>query len=186
MAKKSRKNVALEHSAQIRAAYQLSNIRGKKLLKMFPQYSKAAIYKHAQKPLNGEPVFDKRKANKGRPSKLSPQDKRSIVRSITSLRQKEGSFTSKRVQVESGVSHVSGRTIRNCLNEDGYWYLQTQKKGLLHAKDLKSRVKFCKKIRKQKLDDEFWRSGISFYLDGKGFQYKSNPYDQARAPGARE
>ena len=60
------------------------------------------------------------KANKGRPSKLSPQDKRSIVRSITSLRQKEGSFTSKRVQVESGVSHVSGRTIRNCLNEDGY------------------------------------------------------------------
>jgi transposase len=186
MAKKSRKNVALEHSAQIRAAYQLSNIRGKKLLKMFPQYSKAAIYKHARKPLNGEPVFDKRKANKGRPSKLSPQDKRSIVRSITSLRQKEGSFTSKRVQVESGVSHVSGRTIRNCLNEDGYWYLQTRKKGLLHAKDLKSRVKFCKKIRKQKLGDEFWRTGISFYLDGKGFQYKSNPYDQARAPGARE
>jgi hypothetical protein len=125
MAKTSRKNVALEHSAQIRAAYQLSNIRGKNLLKMFPQYSEAAIYKHAQKPLNGEPVFDKRKANKGRPSKLSPQDKRSIVRSITSLRQKEGSFTSKCVQVESGVSHVSGRTIRNCLNEDGYWYLQT-------------------------------------------------------------
>ena len=28
--------------------------------------------------------------------------------------------------------------------------------------------------------------GISFYLDGKGFQYKSNSYDQARAPGARE
>ncbi len=170
MAKKSRKNVALEHSAQIRAAYQLSNIRGKRLLKMFPQYSKAAIYKHARKPLNGEPVFDKRKANKGRPSKLSAQDKRSIVRSITSLRQKEGSFTSKRVQVESGVSHVSGRTIMNCLNEDGYWYLQTRKKGLLHAKDLKSRVKFCKKIRKQKLGDEFWRTGISFYLDGKGFQ----------------
>lgn len=186
MAKKSRKNVALEHSAQIRAAYQLSNIRGKKLLKMFPQYSKAAIYKHAQKPLNGEPLFDKRKANRGRPSKLSPQDKRSIVRSITSLREKEGSFTSKRVQVESGVSHVSDRTIRNCLNEDGYWYLQTRKKGLLHAKDLKSRVKFCKKIRKQKLGNEFWRTGISFYLDGKGFQYKSNPYDQPRAPGARE
>ena len=81
---------------------------------------------------------------------------------------------------------MSGRTIRNCLNEDGYWYLQTRKKGLLHAKDLKSRVKFCKKIRKQKLNDEFWRSGISFYLDGKGFQYKINPYDQARTPGARE
>lgn len=36
------------------------------------------------------------------------------------------------------------------------------------------------------MGNEFWRTGISFYLDGKGFQYKSNPYDQARAPGARE
>ena len=36
------------------------------------------------------------------------------------------------------------------------------------------------------MDDKFWRSGISLYLDGKGFQHKSNPYDQARAPGARE
>ena len=33
---------------------------------------------------------------------------------------------------------------------------------------------------------EFWRTGISFYLDGKGFQYKTNPNDQARAPRARE
>ncbi|CAB3999903.1 Hypothetical predicted protein, partial [Paramuricea clavata] len=89
--------------------------------------------------------------------------------------------------VESGVSHVSGRTIRYCLNVDGYWYLQTRKKSLLHAKDLKSRIKFCKKIRKQKLGDEFWRTGVSFYLGGKGFQYKSGyPYDQAHAPGARE
>ena len=42
---------------------------------------------------------------------------------------------------------------------------------------------FCQKIRKQKLDDEFWRSGISFYLDGKGFQYKSNPYDNLTESG---
>ena len=41
---------------------------------MFPQYSKAQIYVRTQKPLNGEPLFDKRKRNKGRPSKLSSQD----------------------------------------------------------------------------------------------------------------
>ena len=52
--------ILLEHSAQIRAAYQLSKVRGKELLKLFPQYSKVAVYKHAKKPLNGDPVFDKR------------------------------------------------------------------------------------------------------------------------------
>ena len=186
MTKKACQKVSLEHSAQIRAAYQLSNIRGSSLLKMFPQYSKSVIYKHAKKPLNGEAILDKRKENKGRPTKLSLQDKRSIVRSLKSLREKEGSFTSKHIQLDSGVNHVTSRTVRNHLNGEDYWYLQTRKKGLLHAKDLKSRTMFCRKIRKQQLGNEFWRTGISFYLDGKGFQYKSNPYDQARAPGARE
>ena len=78
--------ISHEHSAQIRVAYQLSNVRGKNLIKMFPQYSKAAIYKHAKKPLNGEPVFDKRKMNKGRPKKLTVQDERCILHTIPKLR----------------------------------------------------------------------------------------------------
>ena len=76
--------------------------------------------------------------------------------------------------------------VRNHLNGEGYLYLQTRKKGLLHAKDLKSRATFCRKIKRQQLGDKFWRMGVSFYLDGKGFQYKSIFYDQARAQGARE
>ena len=79
---KTMSKIPLEHSAQIRAAYQLSKVRGEELLKLFPQYSKAAVYKHAKKPLNGDPVFDKRKQNKGRPKKLSPQDERSILRAF--------------------------------------------------------------------------------------------------------
>lgn len=147
--------ISHEHSAQIRAAYQLSNIRGKSLLHMFPQYSKAAIYKHVKKPLNGEPVFDKRKMNKGRPKKLSIQDERNIVRTIPKLREGVGNFTSKRVQLESGVSHVSNRTIRNVLSKAGYHNLRTRKKGLLHAGDLKSRKKFCQKVRRKKLSQDF-------------------------------
>ena len=153
---------------------------------MFPQYCKAAIYKHARKPISDEPVFDKRKNNKRRPAKLSVQDKRNIVRSVSSLRIKVGSFTSKRIQLESGVSHVSNRTIRNHLNKKGYHYLQSRKKGLLNAGGLKARVKFCQNVRHNGLMKEFWRTGISFYLDGKGFQYKINPNDQARALRARE
>ena len=177
--------VTERHSAEIRAAFQLSKVRGKKLLEMFSQYSKATIYKHAKMALNAK-TCDKRKMNKGRPTKLSLQDKRSIVRSLYSLRRKVGSFTSKRIQVESGVHHVTSRTIRNHLKKEGYHYLQTRKKGLLHAKDLKSRLRFCRKVVNQGLGKDFWQTGISFYLDGKGFQYKRNPYDQARAPKARE
>ena len=108
------------------------------------------------------------------------------MRSVSSLRMKVGSFTSKRIQLESGVSHVSNRTICNHLSKKGYHYLQSRKKGLLNAGDLKARVKFCQKVRRNGLMKEFWRTGISFYLDGKGFQYKTNPNDQARAPRARE
>ena len=128
---------------------------------MFPQYCKAAIYKHAKKPINVEPVFDKRKTNKGRPTKLSVQNKRSIVRSVSSLRIKVGSFASKRIQLESGVSHVSNRAIRNHLNKKGYHYLQSRKKGLLNAGDLKARVKFCQKVRRNRLMKEFWRTAMA-------------------------
>ena len=153
---------------------------------MFPQYSKAQIYVHAKKPLNGEPVFDKRKLNKGRPSRLTEQDKRVITRTIPKLRTQEGHFTSKRLQLESGVSHVSNRTFCRHLNQSGYKYLQARKKGRLTAKDLKKRAKFCMDMKKQKRGKDFWCTGISFYLDGVGFEYKRNPHDQARAPKARE
>jgi hypothetical protein len=88
--------------------------------------------------------------------------------------------------LESGVTHVSNRTIRNILNKEGYHYLRSRKKGLLHAADLKARKKFCQKVRRRKLNQDFWNKGISLYLDGKGFEYKSNPHDQARAPRARQ
>ena len=53
--------ISIEHSCQIRSLYQMCNVRGKKLLEMFPQYSKAQIYVHAKRKINGEPLFDERK-----------------------------------------------------------------------------------------------------------------------------
>ena len=103
---------------------------------MLPQYSKAAVYKHAKKQLNGEPVFDKRKQNKGRPKKLSPQDERSIPRVVPKLLMEVGNFTSKRVQLESVITNVCNKTVRNVLNKGGYRYLKWRKKGLLHMKEI--------------------------------------------------
>ena len=76
------KNITLEHSCQIRTLYQISGVHGKALLNMFPQYSKAQIYVHARKPINGEPVFDRRKINKGRPRIFLQRDLRNMVRTI--------------------------------------------------------------------------------------------------------
>ena len=97
-----------------------------------------------------------------------------------------GSFTSKRIHAESGVDHVSNRTVRRCLNRAGYQYLQSRKKGLLHQADLKKRLQFCHKIRRLAITQQFWREGISFYLDGVGFEFKTNPLGEARSPSSRE
>ena len=183
---KARKYITLEHSCQIRAVYQLSNIRGKQLLKMFPQYSKAQIYIHAKKPLNGEKHFDKRKLNKGRPKKLSAQDSRNIIRTLGKVRKTDGTFTSRRLQLQAGCTHVSNKTVTRCLNKAGYHYLQSRKKGLLTAQDLKKRLAYCRDIRKRKLTQDYWNNDIAFYLDGVGFEFKTQPLDQARAPKARE
>jgi hypothetical protein len=64
--------------------------------------------------------------------------------------------------------------------------LQSRKKGRLTESDLKKRLKYCRDIKKQQLGQRFWNSGISFYLDGVGFEFKTIPHDQARAPKARE
>ena len=81
-------------------------------MEIFAQYSKAQIYVHAKNTINGEPVFDKRKLNKGRLRKCSKYDQLSMTRTFTKLRKTEESFTSKRLQLEAGTKHVSNRGIQ--------------------------------------------------------------------------
>ena len=68
------------------------------------------------------------------------------------------------------------------LNEHGY--LQARKKGLMRNDDLKKRLDFAK-YYKNNYPANFWTDHVSFYLDGTGFAYKTNPLDQAKAPKGR-
>lgn len=104
--------ISIENSCQIRSLYQKCNVRGKKLLEIFLQYSKAQIFVHAKNPINCEPVFDKRKLNKGRPRKCSKYDLLNMTRTFTKFRKTAESFTSKRLQLEAGTKHVSNRGIQ--------------------------------------------------------------------------
>ena len=146
--------ISVEHSCQIRALYQISNVRGKNLLQMFPQYSKVQVDVHPKKPINGEPVFDHRAR------KFSAHDERSMKQTIPKLRKDVGNFTSRHLQLESGTSHVSNRTFRKHLNYGGYKYLQSRKKERISEKNLTLRLKFCHNIQKQGLGLQFWDKGI--------------------------
>lgn len=178
--------VTVQDSAKICALHQFGGVKGQKLLRMFPQYSKASVYRHAKRDATAGTPTDKRKFNKGRPPKLSAKDLRYIKRSVPKLREELGCFTAPAVMAECGLAgRVSMQTVRRYLRKAGYKYLQARKKGLLTKEDLINRIRFCKKVKNRQLGAEFWREGISMYLDGTGFEYKTNPNSQARAPTGR-
>ena len=84
--------------------------------------------------------------------------------------------------MSAGVgSCVSDKCVRRVMHRTGLRYWHSRKKGLLTRKDLKIRLAFARKV-KRILNPEFWKCGISFYLDGVSFMHKHNPSDQARVP----
>lgn len=123
----------------------------------------------------------------GRPRKLDKRGIRSLIRTIRKLRTKNVNFTIKQLAEASGISHLaSRRTISRYLNEQGYKFLQTRKKGLLTAKDRRLRLQYARRMkRKVKESPEFWTKDVAFYLDGVSFVYKTNPLSKATEPKAR-
>ena len=116
--------------------------------------------------------------------KLTPQQRASILANVAVLREQEGSFCSRRLMERTGTRHVSDRTVRRLLNENGYFFLQARKKGLMTEADKAKRVEFARMIQAN-YPPSLWTEQIAFYLDGVSFVYKSNPLDQARAPKGR-
>ena len=78
---------------------------------------------------------------------------------------------------------MSNRTVRRCLNKQGYGFMQCRKKGLLYPDDSSKRVKFARKCKR--LSQAFWKKGVSFYLDGAGWAHKTNPASNARTQRTR-
>ena len=151
-------------------------------MEKFPQFSKATVYKHARKPL-GTNFLDGRKGNRGRPRKIDAAVHRRIRREVQSLTKSADGFTSIDVQSNLGLQEsMCNRTVRRELNRAGIKYLHLRKKGVLLETDLPKRLKFARKC-KRILSPSFYRTGISMYLDGVGFEWKANPCKSA--PGRR-
>ena len=123
-------------SCQLRTIHQFGGVKIADIIKDrkrspgFVPFPSAMIYRHAKLPLDGrdEFEFDKHHQNKGRPSKLTLQDRRSIIRQVGILRKQDGLFTSRKVQMYSLENKVSNSTIRRVLHAYGCGYRRTRKK----------------------------------------------------------
>lgn len=174
----------MQVSLYMRLLHQENKVPICKIKERYPEYSRASIYRHCKKNITKKDI-DGRKNNKGRAKSLTVRDERRLIRKLYDLREREISFTAPRLQLETGLTHCSTKTIHRTLKRHGFSYLQTRRKGRMTPSDLKHRVKFANDILKNYPND-FWKSQISFYLDGKSFIHKINPRDQAIAPKARE
>ena len=96
--------VSVPHSAEMTTVHRKASIQVKELIKMYPQYSRASIYRHAKKKLSAEQPQDRQHFDKGRPLKISVRDHPQILRSLTKLPDTEGVFTSGRIVTHAGVS----------------------------------------------------------------------------------
>ena len=148
--------------------------------------SRATIHRHATaqiKPLNGVA----KKGSGGRKEKLTDRHKRRLLRVFWQARNRNANFTSKKVQLDAGLSAVcSNRTVRRTLIANKLYYLQARKKGLLTKDDLKKRVKFARQLTNNNHNTlDYWSNTIAFYFHGTGFVHKTNPEDQAVAPMRR-
>ena len=72
------------------------------------------------------------------------------MRAIQGLREKEGNFSCQRIMQEGGISvkDVSVRTVSRFLNSQGYYYLPVRIKGVLTVTDMKKRLQFAQRMRK--------------------------------------
>ena len=113
--------------------------------------SKATVFRVKKEAKSGFKTPKTRRKG-GRPRKLNDRDERSIIRSLNSLREERGNFSSGRIMTTAGLSpaNVSNRTVRRCLNKHGYFNLQARKKGLLSKADCQKRLKFAKDMKKKK------------------------------------
>ena len=138
--------VPFEVFVHTRYLHQDMGMTTRDIIKKYPQYSKSSTYRHANKSLG----VVKGQKNKGcRPSKMIVRDQWVIKFYVYRLRESDRTFTSKRLQVESGITSISNRTFRYYLNKSGFRYLETQKRGLLPSSDLKNQLKFKKKKKKK-------------------------------------
>jgi transposase len=90
--------------------------------------------------------------NAGRPSKLSPQNKRFCTRAITAGRLDTVKEVTKLLETEMNV-HVNEQTVRRALQEAGLKAMEKEKRLKLSPKNIKARLAFAKRHKDWTITD---------------------------------
>ena len=159
--------VTLRQSATMNIRYNVNKLTISQIHQKFPMFSLSTVFRHATQASDN--LTEKKKKRTGRPRKVTDRDKRELSRVLKKLRKTDGSLTSKKIQVEAGLTHISNRTVRAILNKHGFRYLQSRHEGLLSNEDLKRRLKFaCNTLKNY--PENVWRKQVWFYTQNKSFQ----------------
>ena len=108
--KKSMERVSVEFSIYLKCLHQDQGIPVRELARRYPHFTLPTIWRHAARDTN---IFPKQRISRsGRKPKITERDERNVIRALHYAHEYDGNFTSKRVQVLSGMSHVDNRTVR--------------------------------------------------------------------------
>ena len=179
--KASVERVTPQQSAAMNILHKVNKLSIRQIHEKFSNFSLFTVFRHATRTSDN---LREKKKRSGRPRIVTDRDERKLIRALKRLRKTDGSLTSKKIQVEAGLIHLSNRTVRAILNKHGFKYLQARRKGLLSDKDLKRRLQFARNMLKNH-QENVWTKHVCFYLDASSFVHKTNPFSQARAPGAK-
>ena len=143
--------ISAETRAYARFAKECNSLSVKQIIER-SHISRASLYRILKEGKIRENNQERQKKKTiGRPGKLDARKKRILLREIPKLRKSEGKLTVKRLMQQAGVSarDVSFRTVQRFLHSQGYKYLQARQKGLLTDNDLKKRLRFAQKIKRE-------------------------------------
>ena len=137
---------------------------------------------------NGRETRIPSEKKQGRPRNVSERNIRLLIRTLKSFRRNNVHITVRSLVEESGLSFevATRRTYSRYFNELGYFYFSAQRKGILSDNDKKVRLQFARNMKHEmNRNPDFWKSEISFYLDGVSFVHKYNPKSGAASNRAR-
>ena len=166
------KKVLLQVISHIRVLHQDYGWRIADIHKLkYPNIARRTISYHANIVTGKEKIEDRRKFNKGRRRLLNDRHGRRLKNTLKSLRRFDSpNFSAVKLSTVCQLNEIcSVQTVRRCLKELGYHYLNTRQKGIITKSDKQLRRAFAKKCSNV---EGLWKERISFYYDAATFYHK--------------
>ena len=124
------------------------------------------------------------KKRTGRPTLMTKKVKGRFIRTFRKMRDENPNVRIVDVAKECEITSISYRTLVRTLNDAGYHFLRSRRKGILSSDDRQRRVRYAKTALKN-YNTHFWTDEVLLYLDGVSFRHNQKPYEDALCAGGK-